>query len=158
MNRSYISLPQFIVEVISYLIILGSLIAGIIIATSTTGEIPVHYDLAGNVDGYGSPYVMLIMPLAMLLCSILISVCSHFSNPAKWNMPFRVKPGNELIVYHDFVWSYVIIQMLFSIMSLAFVIFLPKSGNALFVVTMSMCVMLIPGIVVPSIMAKKHNV
>ena len=64
-------------------------------------QIAVHYDINGQIDKYGSPAALFILPAIMLLCLALVSFVAHFVKPQHWNMPFEVREANSDIVYGD---------------------------------------------------------
>lgn len=62
-------------------------------------QIAVHYDINGQIDQYGSPASLFILPAIMLGCIILMSGVVHFVKPQHWNMPFEVREQNSDRVY-----------------------------------------------------------
>ena len=64
-------------------------------------QIAVHYDINGQIDKYGSPAALFILPAIMLLCLALVSFVAHFVKPQHWNMPFEVRAANSDRVYGD---------------------------------------------------------
>lgn len=64
-------------------------------------QIAVHYDINGQIDKYGSPAALFILPAIMLLCLALVSFVAHFVRPQRRNMPFEVREANSDRVYGD---------------------------------------------------------
>jgi uncharacterized membrane protein len=56
-------------------------------------RIPTHFNAAGQVDGWGSPRMLLIFPGFALAIYLLMSLVSRF--PAAFNFPVRVTPFNR---------------------------------------------------------------
>jgi len=53
-------------------------------------RIPTHFDAAGNANGWGSPAMLLLLPVVAVALYLAISVVSRF--PASFNYPVRVAP------------------------------------------------------------------
>lgn len=58
-----------------------------------TGRIPVHFDAAGQPDGWGSPASLLAMPILALVLYGLMTVVARY--PSAFNFPVRVTPANR---------------------------------------------------------------
>lgn len=101
MAKPYITKKHCIIEIISYVMMLASFILAIIGMVVLPEEIATHFDGAGNVDGYGSPTVLIILPIIMFLCNGMTSLILHFLPPDAWNTPCKILPGQEIIVYRD---------------------------------------------------------
>lgn len=157
MNRRYISLPQVIVEIVGLIVLLASFGCAFYIMATTDGQIPTHYAFDGTVDGYGSPAVLFIVPGASLLVNIIMTFCVHISNPAKWNLPFKLKGENAILVYHDLVWMYVLMELEMALMSLGMVLTMPKSGGSTMIISMTLVVFIMITAFVPLHIARKHN-
>lgn len=56
-------------------------------------RIPVHFDAAGQPDGWGSPKALLGMPIFGAFLYGLMTVVARF--PAAFNFPVRVTPANR---------------------------------------------------------------
>lgn len=54
-------------------------------------RIPTHFDAAGNVNGWGSPSMLLLLPIVAIALYSGITVVSRF--PAAFNYPVRVQPA-----------------------------------------------------------------
>lgn len=57
------------------------------------GRIPVHFDAAGQADGWGPPKALLGMPVLAAVLYGLMTVVARF--PAAFNFPVRVTPANR---------------------------------------------------------------
>lgn len=93
-RKPYITEGHLLLERIGYLLLLGAFAVCAEKAITTGGKIATHFDIHGTPDGYGSPLVMLILPLTMLAVNVLISVLIRKLPPEKMNMPFEMKPEN----------------------------------------------------------------
>ncbi len=60
-------------------------------------RIPTHYDFAGNVNGWGSRWTLVILPAIGLLTDIVIAVSMRF--PRSWNAGVRITVVNKARVY-----------------------------------------------------------
>ncbi len=93
-RKPYITEGHLLLERIAYLLLLGAFAVCVEKAIISPGTIATHFDLYGQPDGYGSPWVMLILPAVMLAVNGLISVLIRRVPPEKMNMPFELKREN----------------------------------------------------------------
>ncbi len=84
-------------EILSYVMILGGIIFVIVYASTHPGEMPVHFDMDGNPDEYGSPWTFVFFPISMLVFNGILFVCLHFVNPKNWNVGVTVTATNTWI-------------------------------------------------------------
>jgi Protein of unknown function (DUF1648) len=56
-------------------------------------RVPMHFDVAGNPDGWGSPASLLFFPGIAVFIYLLFSVVTRF--PSAFNYPVRVTPLNR---------------------------------------------------------------
>jgi len=56
-------------------------------------RIPTHFDLSGNPDGWGSPSVLLVLPVIALVLYLVITLVARF--PSVFNYPVRVTEENR---------------------------------------------------------------
>ena len=96
-NRNYYTRFHMILEILSWVLMLASLMIAIIGSLTLEGPIATHYDGRGNPDGYGSPATMLLMPIIMIVTNGIVSLIGHFLDPSAWNMPFKVNYLKRLI-------------------------------------------------------------
>jgi len=57
------------------------------------GRIPTHFNLAGKPDGWGTPQMLLVLPIVAAVLYILITWVSRY--PSAFNYPVRVTPANR---------------------------------------------------------------
>lgn len=55
-------------------------------------RIPTHFDMAGNANGWGSPAMLLLLPVVALGLYLTFVVVSRF--PSAFHYPVRVAPAN----------------------------------------------------------------
>lgn len=118
MNKPYITKKLFIGELLSYIPLVIAFIYAIVQMATIEGEIPTHYNFQGEIDGYGSPAVLLMIPAIILFTNLIITVVNHFLPDKSFNMPFKMKPGRELVVMGDCILMCVILQWLDSMFAL----------------------------------------
>lgn len=99
MSKPYIKKSHKIIEIVSYVILWASIIIAIIGAVTLPDKIATHYNGAGEVDGYGSPATLLLLPIIMLVCNLSCSLILHFLPSNMWNTPSKVKPGREMATF-----------------------------------------------------------
>lgn len=56
-------------EILSYVLLLVCFIIAIVGMATLPDEIPTHFTMSGEIDGYGSPGTLLILPIIMLICN-----------------------------------------------------------------------------------------
>lgn len=156
MNKPYIKKLQFIIEIASYLFLFVAIVYAIVKICTTEGEIPTHWDLSGEVDGYGSPASMLILPLIMFFSNLIISVSLHFAPAGSWNLPCKPKPGRELVILSDIVWMMVWMELLLGVYTLIATIGF-QSFQIMMGSTIGMVVILFVIIIAGIYAAIKHN-
>lgn len=54
------------------------------------GRIPTHFNAAGNPDGWGTPSMLLLLPVVALALYAILTVVSRF--PSAFNYPVRIRP------------------------------------------------------------------
>ena len=89
------------VEVLAWIVMAAAFAVAAYGMKTLPDQIAVHYDVNGQVDEYGSPASLFILPAIMLLCLALVSFVAHFVKPQHWNMPFEVREANSDRVYGD---------------------------------------------------------
>ncbi len=55
-------------------------------------RIPTHFDMAGNANGWGSPAMLLLLPVVAVGVYLTITVVARF--PVAFHYPVRVAPAN----------------------------------------------------------------
>ncbi len=157
-RKLYITKAHVAVEIISYVVMLVSFIFAIYAINTLPDEIPIHYDFYGNVDGYGSPGSIIILPIIMLICNLFISLMTHFVSPQFYNMPFKIKPGRELQAYKDVVWMLIGMELMFSLFTLASVWSqYISSGTIILIASVVLTVAIFAQIIVTLIVMYRHN-
>ena len=56
-------------------------------------RIPTHFDLTGQADGFGTPRMLLLLPLIAIFLYVFISLVSR--RPAAFNYPARITTQNK---------------------------------------------------------------
>ena len=158
MRKLYITRWHIAIEIVSYALIAASFIVAVMGVFTLPDRIPTHYDLAGNVDGYGSPANLFAMPVTMFISNLVISLIAHFMNPGLWNMPFKIHPSGKIAVYRDIVSMYMWIELEIAIFNLVFVVmcYTQKMGG---IMTLAIIFVIAPLITVIccSVLAARHN-
>lgn len=83
-------------------------------------RVPTHFDAGGRPTAWGSPWILLVLPIAALVIYLLMTLVSRF--PGAFNYPVRVTPANyarlqelalEMIAWlkAEVVWLFAIIQI-----------------------------------------------
>ncbi len=116
--KAYITKKHIVFEVLSYVVLWGSIVTGIIWSAKLPDQVATHFDVAGNPDGYGSPYSFLIMPVIMLLSVGMCSLILHLMPAEMWNTPVKVKPEKAIRIYRDIVWTVVLMQLVMAVFTL----------------------------------------
>lgn len=85
------------------------------------GRIPTHFGLSGQPDAWGTPWLLLFLPIAACLLYLLMTLVAHY--PGSFNYPVRVTAGNidrlqklalQMIAWlkTEVVWLFACIQVL----------------------------------------------
>lgn len=87
---------HLVLEILSYVLLLVCFIIAIVGMATLPDEIPTHFTMSGEIDGYGSPGTLLILPIIMLICNGMTSLIMHVMPPTMWNTPSKLKPQNAV--------------------------------------------------------------
>ena len=101
MRKAYIRPHHLIIQGLSILAMLISFIYAMVIALTVKGEVSTHVNVVGEIDGYGSPATILLLPSIMIVMLVVMLLVLHKTSPKSWNMPFRVSEERQIIVYSD---------------------------------------------------------
>lgn len=158
MRKSYITRLHLVLEILSYVLIAVSFIMAVVGIFTLSAEIPTHYDAAGNVDGYGPPAFLLVMPAIMLVCNLSLSLVVHLMNPALWNMPFKINPARKNLVYRDMVSMFMWMELEIAVFNLIFTImcYTQEAGGMLALTGFLMAAFTVT-IVACTVLAARHN-
>lgn len=91
------TLYQRLVEFLAPAILLAVLAYVLIIWHRLPEKIPIHYNLAGEADGWGGRGHLLVMPLIGLVTDAVIAIAGRL--PQSWNIGVRVNAFNRARVY-----------------------------------------------------------
>ncbi|MFF2448832.1 DUF1648 domain-containing protein [Neobacillus sp. NPDC058068] len=83
---------EWIWNVIGYLFFFGSIIVLLYVWRTLPGEVPAHYDAAGEVDRWGSKWELLILPFVGIFIALLMGILEKF--PEIHNYPQRLNESN----------------------------------------------------------------
>ena len=93
-RKPYITKAHLLLERVAWLLLAAAFAVCVYGAFTIKGEFPIHFDIYGNPNGYGSPLTMLLFPTVMLGVLMLISVIVRKVPPEKMNLPFTLKAEN----------------------------------------------------------------
>ena len=91
------TLWQRILGILSPVVLLGSIAFILIRFPSLPEQIPTHYNMAGEIDGYGGRFSLLLMPLIGLVMDASLVLVGRF--PKSWNTGVRITLYNRVRVY-----------------------------------------------------------
>ena len=94
---------HLVLEILSYVLLLVCFIIAIVGMATLPDEIPTHFTMSGEIDGYGSPGTLLILPIIMLICNGMTSLIMHVMPPTMWNTPSKLKPQNAVRALQDMI-------------------------------------------------------
>lgn len=160
MNKLFYTKFHIIIEVISFVLVFAALGVAIYATATIDGEVPTNYDFDGNVTGYGSPGVFLILPIMMFICNGIISLCGHLLPTTSWNMPFKINPERLVIVGRDMAWMLVLLELEIALFTLIFTVdcIYTKIKYLSLIVSVVLCVIFpMITVIIVYIKAKKHN-
>lgn len=99
--RPYLTIHHKIQEIVALLLSVIALIITLVVANTLGDDIPVHWDLFGNADRYGSATEFLIFPIMTLVVVLVLIVCVNFLPIRLLNIPVKPKQGREALIYRD---------------------------------------------------------
>ena len=117
MNRAYITKKAFGIEIASYFLILLSFLAAIVLILNADGSIPYHYDLSGQPDEYGSPWILLLLPGIMEVTNIVLT------------FPIEITDRIRFDAYKNTVYMIVLLQFQMALYTIYFTLVLTKGEN-----------------------------
>lgn len=89
--------------------------------------VPMHYDLQGQIDRWGSKYESLIIPVGMIILYALMTFVGK--KPSLWNTGVTITPENKQRIYqllfHFTVTTRLIIIVFFSYMTVCTLLAMP---------------------------------
>ena len=88
---------QRIAGVLAPAILLASILYILIVWHTLPERIPSHYNMAGEIDGYGSRATLLLMPVIGLVVDLSVALAGRF--PKSWNTGVRINSLNRVRVY-----------------------------------------------------------
>ena len=91
------TLWQRVLGILSPALLIGSILFILIRFPSLPERIPMHYNFAGEIDGYGSRLMLLIMPVIGLVMDGSIVLAGRF--PKSWNTGVKITLYNRVRVY-----------------------------------------------------------
>ena len=91
------TLWQRILGILAPAVLLGAIVFVLIRFPSLPEQIPTHYNMAGEIDGYGGRFSLLLMPLIGLVMDGVLALVGRF--PKSWNTGVRVTLYNRVRVY-----------------------------------------------------------
>ncbi len=91
------TLWQRVLGTLSPVLLLGSIVFILIRFPHLPEQIPTHYNFAGEIDGYGGRFSLLLMPLIGLVMDASLVLVGRF--PKSWNTGVRVTLYNRVRVY-----------------------------------------------------------
>jgi len=133
MKKPYINKIHIILELLGYIMMLLSLIYAIVMVNTMEGEIPTHYNVYGEVDGYGPPSTLLYLPIIMIATCLMVSAGLHCLSADKWNTGFKLNSGRENIVLADFGYMMASLVTQMGLFTLVTTYFFDKNGSIIMV-------------------------
>ena len=88
---------DYIVEFFAFLFVLSSIVLYVIYWIKAPDIVPIHYNIHGEVDGYGSKTTLIIMPIINVLMYVGFTILNRY--PHIFNFPTTVTEENALFLY-----------------------------------------------------------
>ena len=88
---------QRILGILSPVVLLGAIVFILIRFPSLPEQIPTHYNMAGEIDGYGGRGTLLLMPVIGLVSDAVVALAGRF--PKYWNTGTKITLFNRVRVY-----------------------------------------------------------
>jgi uncharacterized membrane protein len=91
------TLWQRIAGILSPVILLGTILFIVLRWRTLPEQIPTHYNMAGEIDGYGSRWTLLVLPVIGLVTDLVVAISSRF--PQSWNAGVKITVYNRVRIY-----------------------------------------------------------
>ena len=91
------TLWQRVLGILSPVILAGTVVFIAIRWRYLPERIPTHYNFAGEIDGYGSRWTLLLMPVIGLVTDLTVAITTRF--PQSWNAGVKITVYNRVRVY-----------------------------------------------------------
>lgn len=88
---------QRVLGILAPAVLLGSIVFILIRFPHLPEQIPTHYNFAGEIDGYGGRFSLLLMPIIGLIMDATLVLAGRF--PKTWNTGVKVTLYNRVRVY-----------------------------------------------------------
>lgn len=103
--RPQIHLPkskwQLRLNVIGYVVFIAAVVYSLIQLVSLPAEVPIHFNFAGEADGWGSKYFLLLLPFITVILTLVLEALEK--NPQMHNYPDRMNESNVMEFYRTSV-------------------------------------------------------
>ncbi len=80
------------IELVAWIVMTASLMYTAVSLLDLPETVPIHFDLKGQPDSWGSPATYLLLPVVIILTCGLMSFLVHFVDPQYWNSPDKLTP------------------------------------------------------------------
>lgn len=87
-----------VLEVLCLVCLVLQFLAPLILWRRLPDPMPIHFNAAGEANGWGSRASLFVFPGISLAMWLFLSLVTRL-DPRKWNMPFSVPFGREIPVY-----------------------------------------------------------
>ena len=91
------TLWQRVLGILSPALLLGTVVYILIRWPHLPEQIPLHYNIAGEIDGYGGRGMLLLMPVIGLVSDAVVALAGRF--PKSWNTGTKITLFNRVRVY-----------------------------------------------------------
>ena len=91
------TLWQRVLGILSPVLLLGTIVFVLIRMPALPDQVPSHYNVAGEIDGYSSRWLLLLMPIFGLVMDAVLALAGRF--PKSWNTGTRITLYNRVRVY-----------------------------------------------------------
>ncbi len=88
---------QRVLGILSPALLLGTVVYILIRWPHLPEQIPLHYNIAGEIDGYGGRGMLLLMPVIGLVSDAVVALAGRF--PKSWNTGTKITLFNRVRVY-----------------------------------------------------------
>jgi hypothetical protein len=88
---------DYVLEVFSLLVVLATIILFVFFLISAPQIVPIHYNIYGVADKFGSKATLIILPVFSIITYVGLSILNRF--PYIFNFPVKVTEQNHLFLY-----------------------------------------------------------
>lgn len=107
---------QRALEILTVIALAAQFLAPIVRWSGLPDPMPIHYNAAGEADGWGSRWTVFLIPVISLIGCAIIGLVIYRTKPEDWGLPYSVPPQRKVQVYSPIKTSLIGLNLEMSLM------------------------------------------